>query len=65
MVQGTLMRITIHLVSAASYWRYAEGLRDARRRTWQPDRRVRHVELQLRPRWEPDSRHLRRPHLDL
>lgn len=31
-VQGTLMRVTIHLVSAANYWRYAEGIRAARRR---------------------------------
>jgi Winged helix DNA-binding domain len=30
-VQGTLMRSTIHLVSAADYWPFAEGIRRARR----------------------------------
>jgi hypothetical protein len=32
-VQGTLMRTTIHLVSRREYWLYAMGIRDARR-TW-------------------------------
>jgi hypothetical protein len=32
-VTATLMRVTIHVVSAREYWRYAEGVRDARR-TW-------------------------------
>lgn len=30
-VVGTLMRVTIHLVSARDYWPFAEGVRDARR----------------------------------
>ena len=29
-VQGTLMRATIHMVSAREYWRYAAGVREAR-----------------------------------
>lgn len=39
-VQGTLMRITIHLVSAADYWPLAVAVRDARRAHWL--RAVRH-----------------------
>jgi hypothetical protein len=31
-VQGTLMRITIHLVSARDWWPFAVGVREARRR---------------------------------
>jgi hypothetical protein len=31
-VQATLMRTTIHLVSAREFWRYALGVREARRR---------------------------------
>lgn len=30
-VQGTLMRTTIHLVDAREYWRFAVGIREARR----------------------------------
>lgn len=30
-VQATLMRVTIHIVSAREYWRYAVGVRQARR----------------------------------
>ena len=30
-VQGTLLRATIHLVTAREYWRYAAGIRSARR----------------------------------
>jgi len=30
-VQGTLMRSTIHMVSAADYWRFAGGVREGRR----------------------------------
>src|SRR4051794_13010637 len=30
-VVGTLMRVTIHLVSAGDYWRFAGGVREARR----------------------------------
>jgi hypothetical protein len=33
-VQGTLMRVTIHLVSAREYWPYAEGIRESRRAWW-------------------------------
>src|SRR5919201_67112 len=31
-VQGTLMRVTIHLVSARDWWPFAVGVREARRR---------------------------------
>lgn len=33
-VQGTLMRVTIHLVSAGDYWPLALAVRDARRNLW-------------------------------
>jgi hypothetical protein len=33
-VQGTLMRTTIHLVSARDYWPFAVGIRRARREGW-------------------------------
>jgi hypothetical protein len=33
-VQGTLLRATIHLVSAADYWRFALAVREARRSHW-------------------------------
>jgi hypothetical protein len=33
-VQATLMRATIHLVSARDYWPFALGIRDARRQWW-------------------------------
>lgn len=33
-VQGTLMRMTIHLVSARDYWPFAIGVRQARRESW-------------------------------
>jgi hypothetical protein len=33
-VQATLMRMTIHLVSAGDYWPFAIGVRDARRARW-------------------------------
>lgn len=33
-VQGTLMRSTIHLVSAADYWRFAEGIGPSRQEWW-------------------------------
>jgi hypothetical protein len=32
--QGTLMRLTIHLVSARDWWPFAVATREARRRTW-------------------------------
>ena len=34
-VQATLMRSTIHLVSAADFWPFAAGTRDARWESWQ------------------------------
>ena len=34
-VQGTLMRLTIHLVSARDWWPFAVATREARRVTWQ------------------------------
>jgi Winged helix DNA-binding domain len=40
-VQGTLMRVTIHLVSARDYWPLAIGIREGRRQLWlrgRPDR---------------------------
>lgn len=33
-LQGTLMRATIHLVAPADYWPFAVAVRDARRRLW-------------------------------
>ena len=36
-VQGTLMRITIHLVSRADYWPLAHAIGPARRRSQVPD----------------------------
>jgi Winged helix DNA-binding domain len=33
-VQATLMRVTIHIVSRAEYWLYALGVRAARRELW-------------------------------
>ena len=32
--QGTLMRLTIHLVAARDYWPFAVATREARRRSW-------------------------------
>ena len=40
-VQGTLMRTTIHIVSARDYPLFAEGIREARRRSWLRGRRGR------------------------
>jgi hypothetical protein len=34
-VQGTLMRLTIHLVSARDWWPFAAATREARRRSWE------------------------------
>jgi hypothetical protein len=33
-IQGTLMRVTIHLASRGDYWPFAAGLRSARRQMW-------------------------------
>jgi hypothetical protein len=38
-VQATLMRVTIHLVSARDYWPLAMGIREARRERWLRARR--------------------------
>ncbi|MBA3260965.1 MAG: winged helix DNA-binding domain-containing protein [Thermoleophilaceae bacterium] len=38
-VQGTLMRVTIHLVSAGDYWPFAIAIRQARRERWLRARR--------------------------
>ena len=38
-VQGTLMRVTIHLVSARDYWPFAVAIRDGRRALWLRARR--------------------------
>jgi Winged helix DNA-binding domain len=33
-IQATLMRVTIHIVSRREYWRYALGVRESRREQW-------------------------------
>lgn len=33
-IQGTMMRVTIHTVSAGDYWPMAEAVREARRSSW-------------------------------
>jgi hypothetical protein len=33
-IQGTLMRVTIHIVSARDYWPFALGVRESRRVSW-------------------------------
>jgi Winged helix DNA-binding domain len=38
-VQGTLMRVTIHLVSRRDYWPFAVAIRRARRESWLSGRR--------------------------
>jgi hypothetical protein len=45
-VQGTLMRVTIHLVSKHDYWPFAIGVRQGRRELW----------LRARQRQEVDAR---------
>ena len=39
-IQATLMRTTIHVVSAREFWRYAMGVRQARRDMGAPDSRA-------------------------
>ncbi|MGH2555981.1 MAG: DNA glycosylase AlkZ-like family protein, partial [Actinomycetota bacterium] len=34
-VQATLMRVTIHMVSAGDYWQFVEAIRKGRREWWQ------------------------------
>jgi Winged helix DNA-binding domain len=45
-VQGTLMRVTIHLVSAREYWLFAMGVRRARREWWLKQRKLDERELE-------------------
>ena len=33
-IQATLLRVTIHIVSRREYWPYALGVREARRALW-------------------------------
>jgi hypothetical protein len=47
-VQGTLMRSTIHLVSARDYWPFAVAIRRGRREVWLRGREGRVNEAQLR-----------------
>jgi hypothetical protein len=52
-VQGTLLRGTIHVVSRREYWLYALGIRRARREWWlrttkRPEREVRRADERLR-----------------
>jgi DNA glycosylase AlkZ-like len=44
-VQATLMRVTIHLVSARDFWPFAIGVREARRARW----------MRARPELSPDQ----------
>lgn len=70
-VQGTLMRATIHLVSARDYWPLVAAIRSARRRHWlqellRPVRRASRSRTQTelaqsrRPRQDHDGGHDRR-----
>ena len=43
-VQGTLMRVTIHMISARDYWPMTEAIRRARRESWLGATRRRVVE---------------------
>jgi hypothetical protein len=47
LVQGTLMRSTIHLVSARDYWPFAVAIRRGRREAWLRGRKGRVSETQL------------------
>jgi hypothetical protein len=38
-VQGTLLRSTIHLVTAADYWVFAAGIRESRKKWWLQSRK--------------------------
>src|SRR5689334_15953782 len=39
-VQGTLLRSTIHLVSAADYWVFATAIRESRKQWWMRARKI-------------------------
>jgi hypothetical protein len=49
-VQGTLLRSTIHLVSARDYWSFAEAVREDRRRWWLRVQRGRYSARRWPPR---------------
>ncbi|HEY7626039.1 MAG TPA: crosslink repair DNA glycosylase YcaQ family protein, partial [Ilumatobacteraceae bacterium] len=42
-IQGTLMRSTIHMVAAADYWPICAGIRASRREWWERIARARHL----------------------
>lgn len=46
-IQGTLMRSTIHLVSARDYWPFAVAIRASRRESWRRSHRKRVGELDM------------------
>ena len=58
-VQGTLLRVTIHLVSAEDYWPFALAVRDERRRWWLGATRRRHDAEDLAAAAERVRAHLR------
>jgi hypothetical protein len=65
-VQGTLMRATIHLVSRADYWPLALGIREARRAWWlrvarrgEDSRALAAAARRLRPRFAEGPVHRR------
>jgi uncharacterized protein YcaQ len=47
-VQGHVMRITVHIVSARDYWLFTEGIREPRRESWQKSH-ARRVDLAQMP----------------
>jgi uncharacterized protein YcaQ len=47
-VQGHLMRITVHMVSAGDYWLFTEGIREPRRESWKRSHAKR-VDLEAMP----------------
>jgi hypothetical protein len=48
-VQGHVMRITVHMVSAKDYWLFTEGIREPRRESWRKSHATR-VDLARMPR---------------
>lgn len=47
-IQGTLMRVTIHLASRDDYWLFAAGLRSARREMWLRLMKGQRTEVEMR-----------------
>jgi uncharacterized protein YcaQ len=47
-VQGHVMRITVHMVSARDYWLFTEGIREPRRESWRKSHSMR-VDLAQMP----------------